>query len=238
MTDAVQIPLRLDERPPQRFETFWHGPNHATVQALQQLAVGHWVVVTGPDGSGKSHLLLATASRHRGQYLSLPRLLEQGPDTLMAFHDAPCACLDDIAACFGRREQEVGLFNALNAWRANGSTLIMALTETASNEDIILPDLRSRLQWGTTLRLKSLDDDDRFELARHHAGNRNIALADDVIRVLLTRGPRRIGKLLGFIDRMAEESLSRKRRITTRLVHQLLGADNAAPSSTIEDDVA
>ena len=61
MLFSPQIPLQLEPSRSDRFEDFVAGPNQNTLLAVQQLLddPGSSLFLSGPEGSGKSHLLNA-----------------------------------------------------------------------------------------------------------------------------------------------------------------------------------
>ena len=70
MLFSPQIPLQLEAKRPDRFEDFVAGPNENVLAAVRLLLdePGGNLFLSGPDGSGKSHLLnaLCHAARERG----------------------------------------------------------------------------------------------------------------------------------------------------------------------------
>lgn len=64
-----QLPLAMSLRPELTLESYVAGANAQLLQALRELATGQGLeqlFVSGPAGSGKSHLLMGTVSAAQG----------------------------------------------------------------------------------------------------------------------------------------------------------------------------
>src|SRR3954454_7015706 len=79
---SPQLPLALRWPAQQRFETFVTGDNGAALALVRAAAQGDpaWIFLTGPAGSGKSHLLLAPCARPsaHGRYAQSVSLAKLG----------------------------------------------------------------------------------------------------------------------------------------------------------------
>src|SRR6056297_3171522 len=159
-----QLPLSLTPPRRKRLDNFVPGANAALVSALRQdLEEGGWVLLCGPEGSGKSHLALGML----GEWSSRQRRVcyvpcrERGAAELLASVDADLAVVEDIEALSGRSQAELGLFNALIRWRASRTAVLMTGIGATPFD---LPDLGSRVSQSARLVLKPLDDDGLSQL--------------------------------------------------------------------------
>ncbi len=224
-----QLPLSLRWPRRQRFEHFHAGDNAAALAAVQAAAIDAatgWVFLSGPAGSGKSHLLMAAcqaaSESGRGvQYLPLGRLGERAA-AIRGVAGGELLALDDVDAIGGDREAEHALFDLYNRARAEGSTLLFAAAGPAAQLELGLPDLRSRLGACTQYALHPLDDAQRREVLKGQAAIRGIELDDSVLDWLFARYARDLGALLDLLDRLDQASLAARRRITVPFLRGLL----------------
>jgi DnaA family protein len=219
-----QLPLALRYPPDQRFGTFLGTP--LAVELLS--APRDWVFVSGPAGSGKTHLMLA-ASAHaseaggRAAYLPLAHARGHLRDLLAMQENSDLVALDGLDAIAGEREDEVALFDFHNRARAAGATVLYAARQAPANLGLVVPDLRSRLSQCTQLPLAPLDEAGRRELLRRRAEARGLHLDDAVLDYLFRRVGRDLASLAALLDQLDRASLSAQRRITVPFLRGLIG---------------
>ncbi|RYG69713.1 DnaA regulatory inactivator Hda, partial [bacterium] len=125
-----QLPLgvRLSDRA--RFDSFLVGPNAAAIAAVRSLVApgaSGMLVLSGPVGSGRSHLLqAAAASLNDSTYLPLAELASLGPDVLEGASRAACVAIDDLQSVAGRLPWEERLFFLWREVEAQGGRLLIA----------------------------------------------------------------------------------------------------------------
>jgi len=224
-----QLPLVLRWPAQQRFETYVEGDNAAAVALLRQASIDEssWVFVSGPTGSGKTHLLIAAcaeASAHarNAQYVSLAKVPPDRAGAIRSFGGSDVLALDDVDTIAGDREAEHALFDLYNRCKVEKSTLLFAAAALPAHLAIALPDLVSRLSACAQATLKPLDDGARREALRQRAQARGLVLDDAVIDWLFAHTARDLGSLGALIERLDRASLAAKRRITVPFLRQLL----------------
>jgi DnaA family protein len=219
-----QLPLALRYPPDQRFETFI-----GTALAVELLAArGEWVFVSGPGGSGKSHLLLAACAAaseagERTAYLPLAHARGHLRDLLAMQESAGLVALDGLDAVCGEREDELALFDFHNRARAAGTVVLYAARQAPGQLALGLPDLRSRLAQCTQVPLLPLDEAGRRELLRRRAEARGLQLDDGVLDYLFRRVDRDLASLTALLEQLDRASLSAQRRITVPFLRGLIG---------------
>lgn len=199
--------LALDLSPPHEptLENFVPGANREIVARLHAFADATLteaiVYLWGEAGSGRSHLLAATArAAVRPGGITLADDVEQ---------------LDEPG--------QAALFSAINTARESGGAVLAA----GNAAPALLPlreDLKSRLAWGLVYHLKPLTDAERALYLRAEAGRRGIRLADEVIWYLLSHVRRDLPSLAAILDELDRTSLERKRPVTLPLVREALKA--------------
>ncbi len=217
-----QLPLNLKLPTGQRFENFLAGPNAAAVEELQRslhVRPDPWILLCGNSATGKSHLLVAwcAAARSSGVgsvYVDLARAEQLDPALLGNLEKYECVAIDHLQRVLGQPGWDVGLFNFLNLVRAGSTKLVLSMRDTPARTKSSLPDLDSRLRWGTTLALRALSDDEKKMVLQRRAAVQGIELNSKVLDYLLTRSGRDLGGLVATLEKLAEASLADQRRIT------------------------
>ena len=226
-----QLPLALRYPPDQRLESFIGAPDGALAQ-LRAAAVGaaqDWLYLSGPAGTGKTHLALAlcAAAEQAGRgpaYLPLLAAAGRLRDALEALEGRDVIALDGLDAIAGQRDDEVALFDFHNRARAAGVTLLYTASAAPDALGLVLRDLRSRLSQCGRIVLTPLDDEGRAAVLRTRALRRGLALDEAAIDWLLTRTGRDLGGLVQLLDRLDRESLAAKRRVTVPFLRKVLDA--------------
>lgn len=229
MLFSPQIPLQLEPRRPDRFEDFFAGPNENTLAAVRQLLdePGGSLFISGPDGSGKSHLLnaLCHAARARGLaafYIALKRLPEEAAASLQGLQVLDLVCVDDLESVAGNPVWENALFACFNEVRAARGRLLISSNQPLSSLELGLPDLASRLAWGVRQILRLPDDDGKLEILRQRAQTLRIDLPEDVQKYILKHGKRDMSSLLLALERLKDAAFASKRKITVPLAREAL----------------
>ncbi len=234
MERDAQLVLALPADPGATFETFTTPPNEAVVHHLTALAAGAHqgdtpcqVLLWGPRGTGKTHLQQAfcrAAAEHGARVALVPltEFTQTGPAMLEGLEALDGLCLDDIDAVAGDPDWEIGLFSLINAARERGATLVLGSTPPPRSLPLRLPDLASRLLWGTVFGLDALDDAGRSHALRAHARARGFHLPDEVLAYLMRQGPRDMHALMAVLGILDRQSLVRKRRITVPMAREAL----------------
>lgn len=231
MTSQLPLALRWPRR--QRFEHFHPGDNAVAVEAVRVAAIdpsAPWVFMAGPQGSGRTHLLIAACQAaidagRTAQYLPLASLRGSRAVAIRGMAGSDVLAIDDIDAIGGDGEAEHALFDTFNRYRAEGCTLLFAAQAAPVALEIALPDLRSRLGSLTQAVLKPLADAERRSVLRDQAGARGIELDDVVLDWLFAHHARDLGTLLDLLDTLDRASLAAQRRVTVPFLRNLLKND-------------
>nr|WP_163503076.1 DnaA regulatory inactivator Hda [Halomonas socia] len=227
----AQLPLGVGLRDDATFANFLPAGNASLVQTLRaqwQPQGEPFLFLWGASGVGRSHLLQAAchaATDHdkRALYLPLAELGHFPPHMLEDSERLDLVAIDDLDKVLGRRRWEEALFHAFNRLRDAGKCLVIAASAAPRQLDVALPDLASRLSWGTTFHVHPLDDEQRLAALKLRASVRGMQLPDEVARYMLHRGPRRLGEMCDALDTLDRASLSAQRKLTIPFVKQALG---------------
>ncbi|MCK9538366.1 DnaA regulatory inactivator Hda [Dokdonella sp.] len=225
---SAQLPLALRWPAHQRFASFVGGASAVAVELVRAAATTpstSGLYLSGPSGSGRTHLLVAacaeaSAAGRSAQYLSL----RAHAADIRGFGGSELIAVDDLDAVAGDAAAEHALFDLYNRCRAEGTTQLFAATLPPAQLGIALPDLVSRLSACTQANLKPLDEAARRLLLRERALQRGIELDDGVLDWLFMRARRDLPTLLDVLDRIDRASLAARRRVTVPFLRTLLGS--------------
>jgi chromosomal replication initiation ATPase DnaA len=174
------------------------------------------VVLTGPAGAGKSHLVEVWRERAGASIVSGQALCEPVLETAVS---TGAIAVEDIDRGLG---DERVLFHLLNLARETRLSLVVTSCVAPGDLDISLPDLRSRLRALSHAKIDAPDDTLIGALLVKLFADRQLAVAPSIVQLLITRMERSADcarRLVAAIDRLA---LERRRRITRELAVEAL----------------
>lgn len=167
----------------------------------------------GDTGSGKSHLLQASADKARAMGLSAVYARGEVPQAAQVVAVDDVELLDDTA--------QIALFTLYNRLReAGGMLLVSGLKAPAklSTRD----DLRTRLGWGLVYQVQTLSEEEKTLALQQHASARGFTLPAEVVQYLLRHGRRDLPALLCVLDELDEHCLRLKRAASVPLLKEVM----------------
>lgn len=226
-----QLPLGFRLRDDATFASFMPVGNQQVMQAVINLAHGigdNFLYIYGPVGSGRSHLLQAICHaapefHQTVVYLPLDDQMLVHKDLLIGLEQTDLICLDDIEMVAGNSILEEQLFHLFNKVRDLNHRLIITASVPPINLNIKLPDLKSRLSWGTVYQLHLLNDEQKLSALQLRAQSRGLDLDPAVGKFLLRRCPRNMADLFMTLEELDQASLAEQRRLTIPFVKGVLG---------------
>lgn len=171
------------------------------------------LVVTGPQGSGKSHLARVFAARQEATILQAEAL----PADL---HPRTAAVVEDMDRL--PRAAEEAMFHLHNHMAAHRLPLLMTARSLPARWDIALPDLASRMQATTPATIDAPDDALLQALLMKLFADRQLTLSPDVAAYLLPRIERSFAGAQRIVADLDDAALAEKRAITVRFAAQVL----------------
>jgi DnaA-homolog protein len=217
-----QLIFELATPEPPTFANFLPGANREAVTALRRFAAFEatetGVVLWGPPGVGKTHLLHATAAAAGA---GRPIHFCSGPDALPDDDPSPGSLLLVDAVDRADSAAQGRLFTLYNLLKASGGALVAAAAVPPARMSL-RDDVRSRLGWGLVYEILPLADHDKPRALATYARSRGFALSDDVIAYLLAHGQRDMTSLVATLAALDRHSLASKRPITTPLLKEWL----------------
>lgn len=212
------------------FANYFPGRNTEVLNHLRACAQGDGnlpVLVWGPPGSGKTHLLhatchAATARAETTAYLPMRDTALWSPEVLEGLEHGALVCVDDVDAIAGLAAWEEALFHLYNRVTEQRHCLVLSACAPPGELRLNLPDLASRLAWGLVLHLEALDENDKLAALQLRAQQRGFELPTDVAQFLLRRCPRDTPSLFALLDRLDQASLAAQRKLTIPFVRELI----------------
>lgn len=207
-------------------------PNAQILAAMRaQIATANepFIYLWGAPGCGLTHLLQAACHYAQTfgksfQYLPLRDLAGYAPDELFnGLEDLDLVVLDALDEVIARADWEQALFNLFNRLRDAGKLLLVAAVHGPQELNVGLPDLKSRLQWGATFHVHSLDDEQKQQALQFRARARGLELSDEVATYIIQRLPRDMNELFWQLNRLDHASLAEQRKLTIPFVKKILG---------------
>ncbi len=171
------------------------------------------LLLWGPDGCGKSHVLHIWAERTGAKILSGPMLqdLDEIPQSGgLALDDADTVGSESL------------LLHTLNTARDRGLRLLLAARSAPSRWPVRLPDLASRLRAIAAVEIRPPSDDLLAAVLMRLLSDRQLNVAQAVQDWLLTRLPRSPAALLQAVVQLDKASLSTGKAITRSLAARVL----------------
>lgn len=215
-----QIPLAIGPEPLPTFDNYVSGANAAAVQHLETLVLpAAPVYLWGPPGSGKTHLLRASAAHCQaaGQVVAWLDAADRLPWPL-----PPAAALAVIDRCEALDDDAQHAAFALFVDAATHGVQVLAAGRLPPVDLPLRDDLRTRLAWGHVFALQPLAEAETRAVLRREADRRGIFLSDEVIDHLLTRFERDLSHLMRLLDRLDRFALAKARAVTVPLLRQMM----------------
>ena len=165
------------------------------------------LIIYGEKGCGKTHLL------------RLWQAQAQNSDV----------AIDDAHNLFGDHKLEEELFHQFNQAKENETRVLMTMTTNVASQNILLPDLASRLMAAPQVEITSPDETDLRAILVKLFHDRQITVEPGVIAYIVPRIERSFSAARTLVQKIDEGALAEKRSVTVPLVSGILkGSDFAA----------
>jgi len=188
----------------------------------------NWAVpaacISGPAGSGKSHLAAIWAARS-GAASVAAAALDDGH--LTRFADVGALVVEDLDAIGtgdGARQREQWLFHLLNLARERQGFVLLTSTRGPGDITFAVPDLRSRVRALANAAIDAPDDALLGAILVKLFDDRQLIVDPSVISSLLRRMERSAETAVRLVDAIDREALTKRRRVTHVLALSVLQA--------------
>lgn len=164
-------------------------------------------LLSGPEGSGKTHLCHVWQGRHIAHFME-PNFLSVRAD------NNECYIIEDIDMV----DDEEALLHAINACLESQICLLLTSAFPPIQMRVKLPDLYSRLQAMPLAMIESPDDELLHVLLQKHCSDRQLRISDDVLRYIASRMERSYYAVNSIAEKLEALSLLSQRPITIPLI--------------------
>lgn len=224
MNEIAQLPLPVSLPVGETFATWVSGDNGDAL-AMLQASEAPLVYLWGPRSVGKTHVLHALCAAYpRVCYVPLAELSQQvDAGFLRGLEHYDWICLDDLEAVSGDADWCFELFSLFNRiYDRQQGKLVLTAQVAPSLLPVQLADLQSRLQWGLTLQLKPLHDEQKALALQVRAKALGLQLTAETAQYMVQRLGRDMASLTAALNQLDAASIAAKRRLTTPFVRTIL----------------
>ncbi|MDQ0454109.1 DnaA regulatory inactivator HdaA [Rhizobium paknamense] len=225
-TSGEQLPLAFAHQPASGREDLLVSERLAAAVAI----IDSWpewpspvVILTGPQGSGKSHL----AEVWRSESGASDILPLSGSNASVKAGEGPVLFEDADRAGF----DEVELFHVINSVRQHGTSLLMTSRSWPLSWNVALPDLRSRLKAATLVEIGEPDEALLSQVIFKLFSDRQLSVDDRIIATIVSRMERSLAAAQEVVERIDRLALARRARITRALALEVLAEMNPVDDS-------
>ena len=213
-----QLALTLDHA--ERFgrEDFLEGPSNAQALAL----VERWpdwpnrmVMLTGPEGAGKSHLATIWAASSGARAVAASVLAEADVPSLLS---TGALVVENLAA---GNVDERALFHLLNLARQERAFVLVTARTPPAGWPVVIKDLASRLRALPVVAVAPPDDVLLRAVIVKLCADRQLAVDDNLVNYVATRIERSFAAAREAVTRLDREALRLQRPVTRSLAAEL-----------------
>jgi chromosomal replication initiator protein len=228
--------------PSYTFASFVTSPSNASARdRARSFATGRTteaILVHGPAGAGKTHLLRAIAAAfaqrapgriaayRSGEQLSLELVAAIRADDVEGFRaclaDASVLVVDDVSALAGREATQEELVRTLDALGARGAPVAMASTKPAERTAGLIEPLRQRLASFAAIEVRPAEWETRLAIVLARARRWGVEPSPAVAAFLAGRSRSNLAGLDVLLTRLMSRSSSARSLEDLELVRHLL----------------
>ncbi len=196
-TKPRQLPLAMPHHAAMSREDFLVGEGNREAAAFID-AWPDWpasvVLLIGPTGSGKTHLVNIWAAKSRAMVVAAADLGAADPANLIGTGAVAVEDADDPAL------DEKALFHLLNAARGRGASVLITTHAVPAAWGVTLPDLLSRLRAAQPAFLGPPDDELLEKVMIKLLADRQLAVDPGVLDYILLRMERSCAAACALVD--------------------------------------
>lgn len=234
--------LKLNPR--YTFESFVAGSSnrfaHAAAAAVAEQPGKAYnpLMIYGPSGLGKTHLLHAIGHYVRSyydtlrvRYVSTEELTNDFINAISdnrtaefrrAYRDVDVLLVDDIQFLEAKIQTQEEFFHTFNTLHNAQKQIVMTSDRPPKLLEALEPRLRSRFEWGLMTDIQPPDLETRIAILRKKAAWQRLTAGTEVLELIASKIPTNIRELEGALTRVAALASLNQQEITLELTEQVL----------------
>jgi chromosomal replication initiator protein len=226
-TAPARTPTPATRRPTLRLEDFVVGPSNRMACGAIEMAVARPgemspLVIHGPSGVGKTHLLEGACERIRQLHAAATAVCLSAEQFTTAFlqslhggglpgfrrncRSADLLVIDDVQFFVGKKATILELQHTIDALQRAGRQVILGCDRELDALPELGADLLTRCRGGMTARILPPDYDVRRGIVAAICGKRSLAVPDDVVHFVASSMTRHARELYGAVNRLEATS--------------------------------
>ncbi len=231
------------DRPKRGVDSFWFGETNRLAQAgimqmFQQLGQISPIVLYGPAGSGKTHLLesLVVDARRKHKksrcvFLSAEQFTANFVQALRGtglpvfrrkYRDLDVLAVDDVHFFAGKNATLAEFQHTIDNLSRHGKQVILTSDRPPIDLGKLGSDLTARMMSGLVCPLNYPDAAGRAKIVREMCRQRNVKLPNDVVELISHNLARDVRRLSGAINRIHAISIALNKQVDLELARQAL----------------
>ena len=129
--------------------------------------------------------------------------------------------IDSFNECFDNKISEIDLFNLYNSSKDNSSKLILR-ENSLIQKNILLPDLKSRINSNIELVMPKLSDKDKKHIIEIELIKRGLSIKEKNLDFIMNHSSRNLETLQTLVNKLDKLTMERKKNISIPLIKELI----------------
>ena len=129
--------------------------------------------------------------------------------------------IDSFNECFENKISEIDLFNLYNFSKVNNSKLILR-ENSLTQKNILLPDLKSRINSNIELVIPRLTDKDKKRIIEIELIKRGLSIKEKNLDFIMNHSSRNLETLQTLVNKLDKLTMERKKNISIPLIKELI----------------
>lgn len=196
------------------------------------------LLIHGPTGTGKTHLLEAICADYRRRrprssavYLTAERFTSSFLEALHGsglpsfrrkYRDVGLLAVDDVQFFANKRATLVELLHTVETILRSGGQLVLAADRPPAALKMLGPELLARLSGGMVSRIEPAEYATRLGIVRNLAAQFSLSLPENVLAFVAARFTTQSRELAGALKRLQVAGLAHQRPITLTMAEETL----------------
>ena len=129
--------------------------------------------------------------------------------------------IDSFNECFENKISEIDLFNLYNSSKVNNCKLILR-ENSLTQKNILLPDLKSRINSNIELVIPRLSDKDKKLIIEIELIKRGLSIKEKNLDFIMNHSSRNLETLQTLVNKLDKLTMERKKNISIPLIKELI----------------